>query len=523
MSCISGNLFEIDLDPRTGAGVAAELSTFARDNSEGGGSVYWKTGPLDTDWRILSDFDSAVISATNLGNLGEGVYDSETGNVLGFRNIAPGTHVTVALDGDHNIVLDTTGLEVELTFSDGLTRTSNTVRNNLITGIAGGNQTVVGGTGTFETLNLKPNSFDSSYFEVHKSWLWNYQPGVTNNIFTLGSNDGSVQIMQLRAFHSNWADARKGWVELISYAVGGTGGLGLTVASDAPVTITTNSVQRVRVDANTVAIGGASSDADFKLSVLGGGTRLTQSQAAAEPTLLLDNAFVDASTQTSIDFRIKGLDAGADIIADAAGLYVQLATAKAFAVLADVDMGFHVNEAACEIKAASAIEAGLLFKVGGTLYGSIVGSEDDYYGPTAAGYLGLVDKNSKPFLISDGASVWIYGGGSTAPLVQVEPQDWTFKSAYVWVENGSLHPLTDNVTELGDDTHRWSLVRGVTITSGDLELGYPDGEGEWVLREGPEHVYAHNRRSGKKYRLAMEEVPEGDYFPAKYAPTGCRA
>jgi hypothetical protein len=47
--------------------------------------------------------------------------------------------------------------EQVLTFSNGLTRTLNEVKNNLITGIAGG-QTIIGGTQNSENLNLSSNS-----------------------------------------------------------------------------------------------------------------------------------------------------------------------------------------------------------------------------------------------------------------------------------------------------------------------------------------------------------------------------
>jgi hypothetical protein len=46
------------------------------------------------------------------------------------------------------------GGEVPLTFSTGLTRTVNTITNNLSTGVVGG-QTAIGGTGVTDILTLK--------------------------------------------------------------------------------------------------------------------------------------------------------------------------------------------------------------------------------------------------------------------------------------------------------------------------------------------------------------------------------
>jgi len=45
---------------------------------------------------------------------------------------------------------------------------------------------------------------------------------------------------------------------------------------------------------------------------------------------------------------------------------------------------------------------------------------------------------------------------------------------------GNVLPVSDNATSLGDESHRWSLIRGVTITPGDLvfENGYRMTEAE---------------------------------------------
>lgn len=56
-----------------------------------------------------------------------------------------------------NNPLISTAYEVPLTFVDGLTRTINSIANNLITGLAGG-QTIIGGTGVTDQLILKGTS-----------------------------------------------------------------------------------------------------------------------------------------------------------------------------------------------------------------------------------------------------------------------------------------------------------------------------------------------------------------------------
>lgn len=47
-----------------------------------------------------------------------------------------------------------------------------------------------------------------------------------------------------------------------------------------------------------------------------------------------------------------------------------------------------------------------------------------------------------------------------------------------WDNNGDLHPLTDNTQRVGLATHRFTLIRGVTVTSGDLEF-----ENGWSFTE----------------------------------------
>lgn len=67
-------------------------------------------------------------------------------------------------------------------------------------------------------------------------------------------------------------------------------------------------------------------------------------------------------------------------------------------------------------------------------------------------------------------------------------------------------PNADATYDLGSNLKRWNVIRGVTVTAGDLELGFDDSDGQWTVKEGADTIFAINRRTGKKYRLAMEEV-----------------
>ncbi len=60
--------------------------------------------------------------------------------------------------------------EVPLTFSTGLTRATNTITNNLVTGLAGG-QTVVGGTGVTDALQYKGTTGNGTSTATAHQWL----------------------------------------------------------------------------------------------------------------------------------------------------------------------------------------------------------------------------------------------------------------------------------------------------------------------------------------------------------------
>lgn len=70
----------------------------------------------------------------------------------------------------------------------------------------------------------------------------------------------------------------------------------------------------------------------------------------------------------------------------------------------------------------------------------------------------------------------------------------------------TLLPDGDNTRALGSEAARWSLVRSVVVTTGDLNLQSDDGSAKWTIQEQPNEILLHNRRTGKTYRMLMEEV-----------------
>ncbi len=69
-------------------------------------------------------------------------------------------------------------------------------------------------------------------------------------------------------------------------------------------------------------------------------------------------------------------------------------------------------------------------------------------------------------------------------------------------------PSVDNTGNVGTASLRWNLVRATTVTSGDLNLFDEERGAMWTLREEPDCITAINRNTGKRYRLALEEIIE---------------
>jgi hypothetical protein len=73
----------------------------------------------------------------------------------------------------------------------------------------------------------------------------------------------------------------------------------------------------------------------------------------------------------------------------------------------------------------------------------------------------------------------------------------------------TLVPKTDNASDLGSSTLRWS-----NLYVGDMELNNEGSEGnevdgttgKWTIQEGEHDLYLLNRKSGKKYKFKLEEV-----------------
>lgn len=193
---------------------SADWNTF---NNKGSGTVTSVSGTTD---RITSTGGATPVidiaatyagqsSITTLGTITTGVWNgtaiananlANSTLTIGSTNIALGATSTT-LAGLSSVTSTTfvgdltgtaSGNEVPLTFSTGLTRTSNTITNNLSTGISGG-QSVIGGTASGENLTLSSTSNatkgsillgTSAYDEVNNRFGINTTPSSRLHITT---------------------------------------------------------------------------------------------------------------------------------------------------------------------------------------------------------------------------------------------------------------------------------------------------------------------------------------------------
>ena len=80
-------------------------------------------------------------------------------------------------------------------------------------------------------------------------------------------------------------------------------------------------------------------------------------------------------------------------------------------------------------------------------------------------------------------------------------QDSGATSLYIDIPNVALVPSTDNAFDLGTTSNRFR-----NIYTGDLHL--KNERGDWSVVEESEYLSLTNNKTGKKYRLLMEEVDE---------------
>jgi hypothetical protein len=127
-------------------------------------------------------------SGTNSGDAAVNLTSNAYADAKVADNIAAG--VTTIAPSQNAVLNALAGKEGSLIFGSGLTRTGNTVTNNLITGINGG-QTIIGGTAVGDGLIFKSTTGAGTPTGIAHQWL-----GGTNGGTVLGTmlNNGNVGI-----------------------------------------------------------------------------------------------------------------------------------------------------------------------------------------------------------------------------------------------------------------------------------------------------------------------------------------
>ena len=75
--------------------------------------------------------------------------------------------------------------------------------------------------------------------------------------------------------------------------------------------------------------------------------------------------------------------------------------------------------------------------------------------------------------------------------------------------SGNFSPYTDATRDLGTSSLRWRNVYTTDLQLSNENTGgnEVDGtEGNWTLQEGESDVYMINRKTGKKYKMMLQEV-----------------
>jgi len=73
----------------------------------------------------------------------------------------------------------------------------------------------------------------------------------------------------------------------------------------------------------------------------------------------------------------------------------------------------------------------------------------------------------------------------------------------------TIYPRTNNSFDLGSTSYRWRNIYTQDLQLSNEASGGNDVDGtwgDWTLQEGESDVYMINNRSGKKFRIKMEEV-----------------
>ena len=122
---------------------------------------------------------------------------------------------------------------------------------------------------------------------------------------------------------------------------------------------------------------------------------------------------------------------------------------------------------------------------------------DCYWDSTSAHYFRTNDNENAVYCASN-AHVSLYYDNSQKFYTQ----------SYGCVVAGDLKPESNNTYNLGDSSYRWAnLYVNDMHFSNEGKSNSVDGTwGDWTLQEGDENIFMINNRTGKKYKMGLQEV-----------------
>ena len=84
---------------------------------------------------------------------------------------------------------------------------------------------------------------------------------------------------------------------------------------------------------------------------------------------------------------------------------------------------------------------------------------------------------------------------------------WRIDSSNIWNKRHLL-PWTNGDKDLGSSSYRWNnlYINDLQLSNKGSQNDVDGTWGDWTLQEGEEDIFMINNRSGKKYKMALQEV-----------------
>jgi hypothetical protein len=186
-------------------------------------------------------------------------------------------------------------------------------------------------------------------------------------------------------------------------------------------------------------------------------------------------------------------------------------------------MGFVLNRVTGEVTCSIQYAGGGLILVGGTIAGpphteinfadgSMSFPNGNYTIQSTGGALSLIANanmtlgcNSFMEITIAAGNVWALDTDIGSFRVAAGTEVCAFDTT---VSAFRLYPHTDSTGSIGLNAKRWGLVRGLVVSSGDLDLCDEERGAHWTLREEPDCILAVNRVTDEWYKLPLAPLSQ---------------